>query len=185
MNNKDQLDLYNKLNKILPPFIRFKFPTQTHRTDDFIHEVFIKIVSKGKYDKAKDISKRQSYYTTICKNHIIDELKKDKTRVERNKKYSIENGLIDDTHYDVLYETDYSPKHQLMNILSKLTRVERYIINELYVKNKNRKQVRTYLGISKNKMNRYVSRLQSKLLLGVSSNKILLDYIKDKKIKLM
>jgi len=178
-----EIEIYDKLQAILPPFIKSKFAHFVNMTDDIINEVYIKIVTKGNYDSSKDLSKRHSYFTTICKNYIIDYMRREKSRKKRNTDYSRKNGYIHDAHFDTDYEIETDYKYQLKNIITELTRVEQFLIQKIYVEKKSKMEMQTYLKISRQTLNRYLIKINMKIADKIDGNEILLEFLKDSNIE--
>ncbi len=175
MTDQNKIELYNTLSKILPPFINSKFQSYINLKDDIINDVYLKIIKKGVFDPKKGT--KYSYYIAICQYHIGDLIRKEKTRLTRHYKYIDKNNLIEGFDTNKSYENEHVKS--LEHVLSKLTRVERYILTEKYINKKRHFDIYNYLNISEQTFLRYKNKLNKKIKELIINNPVLKEYIKD------
>jgi len=154
-----QTEIYNELKPLLVKYISINFPDMYQNHEDIIHDVFIKIITKSNFNRLK--GEKSTYWCNICRNHIMDIIRSNKSSKERESKYIYFTSTL-------LYEIDEEqPIDIIDNVNSMLYEVfsdfERIIINERYINKKYKTVIRKEFGISDVKLKKMLSVIDEKI----------------------
>jgi len=177
----DPIFIWDNIQKYLPKYIVINFNNFYHMKDDVMIEVYLRVMKYRTYNKDK--TKISTYLTNVCRNVIFSFNAMNKKRIEREFVYIDKYDIIDN---DINYSTytddldkrldDDDLKKHIKAILNNCTKVEQFIINEKYFKEKSNKEIYEYLQINNETFLRYMKRIKIKLTDIFDNDEFIIDY---------
>jgi RNA polymerase sigma factor (sigma-70 family) len=131
---------YGKLMGICMRYSKDKFQAQ-----DYLQESFIKIFNN--LEKYESTGSFEGWISRLTKNHIIDQVRKNKTIYLSENEYDITRHKEEVEEEEFLYSEKISPQ-DIINELQKLTECQRTIFNMFIVEEKSHEQISKLLNIN-------------------------------------